>query len=234
MTSTMDQITEALAAGVKGAAMGAAGGPIGAGVGALIAIASDLVPNAVFGLETKPALAAAAQAITGVSGETAQATALAKDPAASEQFRLQCLQIAADQQKADRQSQLDMMAAALEQQKVAIADTANARQMGVSYAQAGSKMQWAQPVVSVLVVVGFFVALAGMLVFRTAIDPVVANIIGILVGVLAGSFSQVTNFWLGSSSGSQRKTELLATSVPSTVLPAPAALVPAADVQAAP
>jgi hypothetical protein len=221
----------------KGAAGGAAGGPIGMAIGGLIAIVSDIAPGALSSLLGEGAqakLASAAAAITGVSGETAQVVALAKDPAATEAFRLQALSIAAEQQKADQKAQLAFMAAALERQKVEIADTANARQMGVSYAQAGSKMQWAQPVVSVLVVFGFFLALGGMLFYRGTIDPIVATIINVLVGVLAGNFSQVCNFWLGSSSGSARKTELLATSVPSSVIPAPAALVPAADVEPMP
>lgn len=212
----------------KGAAGGMIGGPVGMIIGGLSAVASDLVP-AIFGAETQPALAAAAQAITGLSGEPAQVTALAKDPAATEAFRLECLRIAADQQKADRQAQLDVMAATLEQHKVDIADTANARAMGVSYAKAGSKMQWAQPVVSVLVVVGFFVALVGVLLYRSGIDPVVGTIINVLIGVLASNFTQVCNFWLGSSSGSAEKTKLLANSVPVTMLPNPATIVPSAD-----
>lgn len=224
--TTMDQIAAALAAGAKGAATGAIGGPIGMGVGALIGFASDLVPT-IFGQETKPALAAAAQAITGLTGEDAQVTALAKDPAASEQFRLQALQIAADQQKADRQTQLDMMQAALAQQQAAYADTANARQQMTQLAQVGSKMAWASPVVSIIVTVGFFSCLMVMVFARTSVDPAVLTVINVLVGTLAAGFMQTINFWLGSSAGSQRKSELLAGSVPSSMLPNPAVVVPA-------
>ena len=226
---TQDQITTALGDSAKAAMAGMAGGPIGAAVGGLMALASDLVP-AVFGPDTIPALASAAAAITSQSTEAAQVAVLTKDPAATEAFRLQALQIAADQQKQRDAISLQIQQMLMDQQKADQADTANARQMGVQYAQANSKMQWAQPIVSVLIVVGFFVALVGMLLYRSNIDPVVGTIINVLVGVLASNFTQVCNFWLGSSSGSAEKTRLLASSIPASMMPSPAAVVPAADV----
>lgn len=204
-----DALGGALAGGAKGAAAGMALGPIGAGVGGLIGIASALVP-AIFGVDSKPALQAAAAAITGQAGEDAQATALANDPAAAEQFRLQALQIADAARKRRDDMQLQMLQTVVAQQQAQLADVANARQQTVQLAQSGSKLAWAAPVISVVVAVGFFLAIVMLATVHGEVDPGRAAMINILVGALAAGFTSVTSYWLGSSAGSARKTELLA------------------------
>ena len=143
--------------------------------------------------------------------------------------RLQALQIATDQQKQRDATSLQIQQMLMDQQK---ADEPERQTLGRWASNmprptakcSGRSRSW------VLIVVGFFVALVGMLLYRSNIDPVVGTIINVLVGVLASNFTQVCNFWLGSSSGSAEKTRLLASSIPASMMPSPAAVVPAADV----
>lgn len=51
----------------------------------------------------------------------------------------------------------------------------------------------------------------------------------VLLGGLALGFGQVLNYWLGSSAGSASKDSRLANMIPASLLPKPAAIVPAAD-----
>lgn len=231
-TPTGDQVTAALGDGAKAAMAGMVGGPIGALAGGLLALASDLVP-AIFGSDSKPALSGAAAAITGQSTEAAQVTALAKDPAATESFRIEALRIASDAQKQRDATAIQIQQMLMEQTKADQADTANARQMTAALAGTGSKIQWAQPVVSVCVTVGFFVSIGFVTFMPSNASPDVTTILNMLFGVLAAAFTQVVQFWLGSSHGSAVKTQLLANSVPASLLPSPAAVVPASDVQPA-
>lgn len=66
--------------------------------------------------------------------------------------------------------------------------------------------------VSLLVIVAFFGCIAAL--FITALrdkdfPPGVKETLLVLVGVLAGSFKDVVGYWIGSSHGSDRKTELM-------------------------
>jgi hypothetical protein len=171
------------------------------------------VPH-VFGDDAKPALAAVAQAITGTTDEARQVEVLSSDPTAIAQFKTQALQIAADREQAQLNAQSDDLAARL-------GDLANARQQTVQLAQAGSKMQWAAPVVSVVIAIGFFATLVTLTYYGKPLDPFVANIINMLVGALILGFGQVCNYWLGSSAGSARKDDQLANSVPAHALDRP-------------
>ena len=67
--------------------------------------------------------------------------------------------------------------------------------------------------VSVLICGAFFScigALFAMSYYKLSLEPGVKEVLLILVGVLAGSFKDVTGYWLGSSASSARKTELAA------------------------
>jgi hypothetical protein len=63
---------------------------------------------------------------------------------------------------------------------------------------------------STFITVGFFSILITMLVWEyKPTEPLL-----IMLGALGAAFGAVVNFWLGSSSGSQRKSEMLANSAP--------------------
>lgn len=224
---TILQGAEAAAiAGVKGAAAGIALGPIGAGVGGLIGIASSLL-SVVLPEAAKPMLQAAAAAITGQVTEDAQAAAIVISPDMAQKFHVEALKIA---QSIDEQKELTRRAeiqAAVKDFQTATADTANARATSAQYAQMGSKLQWVAPVVSIVATVGFFFAFAVLILTHGEMDANRTAMINILIGGLGTGYTTVLAFWLGSSAGSARKTEMQYNSVPAHLLPVP--LVPAED-----
>jgi hypothetical protein len=72
---------------------------------------------------------------------------------------------------------------------------------------------WAKAIVSVLVILAFFgiiASLIGLTIRDKDFPPGVKETLLVLVGVVAGSFKDVVGYWLGSSHGSERKTELMA------------------------
>ena len=213
---------DALTGMAKGAAAGSVVPGLGTIGGGLIGLATALVPH-VFGTDSAPLLHAAAALVTGKTAEADQLAEMAGNPAATENFRLEALKIAQDERASERAADQARMDARF-------ADVADARQQTVSLTTAGSKIAWAAPVVSLVVSVGFFSAF-GLLALRGQIaDAGVSAMVNMMVGGLVAGFTQVLGFWLGSSAGSARKTELMQGSVPSALLPRPAALVPVADV----
>ena len=155
----------------------------------LIKYAPDLVGLA-FGGHAEAVVGKVAKAATAVFGTDdagaveAQASA---DPAKAEAFANK-LQAETDSLKAE------------------LADVENARATTVALAQAGSSIAWGAPVVSLAVTLGFIAILATMTLHALP-DSAVVNV---LVGTLATAFGSVVNYWLGSSAGSQVKTQHLA------------------------
>ena len=213
MSGWMGAIEDGLAGAAKGAAAGSIVPGFGSAAGGLIGLATALVPH-VFGADAKPALRAAAEVVTGQAAEADQVAAIAGDPALAEQFRVQALQIAADRERAWQDSLM--------------ADRADARATTVDLAGKGSAIAWGAPVVSVVVMLSFGV-LAGVVLFHQVPEGSQA-LANVLLGALAGMATTVVSFWMGSSAGSAAKSEMLANSVPASLLPHPATIVPSADV----
>lgn len=72
---------------------------------------------------------------------------------------------------------------------------------------------WVGPVISGTVLIGFFIMLYFLLhVSDAAFSSVkeIQNVLFTLLGALGAAFTQVVNYWLGSSKGSSDKTNLLA------------------------
>jgi hypothetical protein len=95
-----------------------------------------------------------------------------------------------------------------------IAGTAVLGATAVLQAPAGSEPNWAKPAVSILTLVVFVVLVAAA--YWTGDKTSLA----ILSGVGAGMAQQVAGYYLGSSSGSARKTALLAAAPAIPGLPA--------------
>lgn len=222
--SIADDALAALSSGAKGAAAGMVLGPIGAGVGGAVGIASALLPGVAHLFSSDPDTVAkvtsAVQAVTGTADPAEQEVA-AQDPSIAADLRVQLAQIAADRQAAQDQAQLDAL-------KATLADVQNARLQALQLTQAGSKQAWGVSVVSVVVLLTFAV-LSCLLLFRAVPEPSTGPL-QILLGNLGTMAAGVVAFWIGSSAGSARKTEMLSQSVPAALLPQPAAVVPAADV----
>lgn len=106
----------------------------------------------------------------------------------------------------------------LEEVRLAIQDVQNARMQTIELAKQGSAISWGAPVISVIVVTGFF-AVMGLL-FLRPIDllPQQASLLTVLFGALIPAFGTVVQYWLGSSAGSKRSGDAVR-AIAETVLP---------------
>jgi hypothetical protein len=86
-------------------------------------------------------------------------------------------------------------------EEIAAADRASARQMQMS------TRSWVPALLSVATVSGFFILLGGAASGHFTLTG--SDVMMLLLGVLARETASVYQFWLGSSSGSQHKTDML-------------------------
>jgi hypothetical protein len=176
-------------------------------MGALIPLVVSLAPELakwLFGDKSAPAVATATQIVQTVTGtadpEVAQA-ALARDPQLAGQLRVQLAQLAAQQDQAARQAELDELTARFK-------DTADARAQTLGLAARGSAIAYGAPVISIIVLITFGVV---MWVALTKVMPGGSEtILNMLLGTLAAMSTSVVSYWVGSSAGSARKDEHLA------------------------
>lgn len=157
----------------------------------LIPIAAAVLPaliEALAGPRAGQVAEAVGRATTAVLGtDDPQAAALAvSDPVKAAELRARLAEIAIEDKRAD------------------LADVANARAQTIALAQSGSGIAWAAPVISTVIVSGFFACVALLFVVERTWDERTANLLNVLFGALIPGFAQVCNYWLGSSAGSKR------------------------------
>jgi hypothetical protein len=97
---------------------------------------------------------------------------------------------------------------ALDELKTRLADTSSARDMATALANAHSGLAYGGVVVSVVIVAAFGWTTYSVL--TTHLSATDGQFGSILVGTLAAMATQVANYWLGSSVGSNAKNALLA------------------------
>ncbi|WP_299965215.1 glycosyl hydrolase 108 family protein [uncultured Roseobacter sp.] len=93
-----------------------------------------------------------------------------------------------------------------------LTDVRDARRGFEELAASGSRFAWAPPVISTIIVLGFF-SILGILLLQDipALDldteqgERLFQIINIVIGALTAAFATVISFWLGSSQGSKQK-----------------------------
>jgi len=133
-----------------------------------------------------------------------------------------------DPQKAQAQIQMNPQLAEafveqakiqLEEVRLAIADVQSARLQTLELAKQGSAISWGAPVVSVIVVVGFFVVMGLLFVQPVDLPPSQAQLLNVLFGALIPAFGTVVQYWLGSSAGSKRSGDAVR-AIAEAVLPA--------------
>lgn len=129
------------------------------------------------------------KSITGTTDPQA-AEIILNDPQKSVDARIALAKIAAEQQAAEQQAKLDTLRAEL-------SDVASARSQTVALAQADSKIAWAAPIISVVIVVGFFGAPALYAWALREPDQ-------IWLGALIAGFGAVVQFWIGASRSGQQ------------------------------
>jgi len=163
---------------------GALGGPLGGMIGNAL---GDVVANA---LGVSPTPEVVNNAINNMPADqlgpklaAAEAEAQAKWPALAEIAKA-------------------YYAADTEMVKAGTADNANARQEMRDLQQTGSALGYSAAVMSILVTFGF-IAILALYIYQPPAAS--SEVISLLVGTLAGAFTQVVSFWLGSSSSSRAK-----------------------------
>lgn len=158
------------------------------------------------GEKTATAVVAAVQAATGTADEAMSAQVLAANPAAAADLRVRLAEIAAEREKASRDADAAGLAAQL-------ADVASARAQTVALANVHSSVQWAAPIVSVVVLATFGAVM--FLALTRSLPAGSETLLNMLLGSLAAMTTSVVSYWVGSSAGSASKTEMLYRSTPS-------------------
>lgn len=180
-------------------------------MGALIPLALTIAPEIgkwLFGSsgeKTATAVAQVVRSVTGTPDATAAQSVLARDPKLAVQLRVELAKIAA---QAEAEAQADQLAT-LKQQ---LADVADARAQTLGLAKLGSRIAWAPVVISVVVLVTFGVVMWAAL--TRALPTGSETILNMLLGTLAAMATSVVSYWVGSSRGSDRKTDMLYRSTP--------------------
>lgn len=168
----------------------------------LIPLALSLVPDlarAIAGDTAGKVAEAAASAIAAVTGTDDPSEArnrLDGDPALAAQVRIRLAEIAAEQARAERQADL-------EEQRAMLADVQSARAQTVALAQAGSAVQWAPVIVSIVVLAAF--AGMGWAILGKAVPTENKEAALLMLGNLSSFAGMAVAYWLGSSAGSARK-----------------------------
>jgi len=85
-----------------------------------------------------------------------------------------------------------------------LADTASARAQTADLARSGSVIAWGAPLVSILVIGGYFLCIWLLFVRGDDLPDNLAQLVSIMFGALQLGFGQVINYWLGSSAGSKK------------------------------
>lgn len=183
----------------------------------LIGIAASILPDIIklIAGDTTGGLAdAIAKAVASAAGTSVPADAKAKldaDPAAETALQQKLAELAIEATKTQNAEVDKQRQDQLSQSMQADANTEAARQSLDSMAAIRSSIALTAPIISYLVIGGFFVFLFLLvwLFWLPATDKIpnqtITSIINIVVGALTAAFATVVNFWLGSSAGSRNK-----------------------------
>jgi len=99
-----------------------------------------------------------------------------------------------------------MMESGIKREQLAVDNTKSAREMQIA------TKSWVPAAISLTVVFGYFAILVGLMFGVLHVTDNQSLLI--LIGALSTAFGGVLNFWLGSSHGSQAKSEMLMQSQP--------------------
>ncbi len=181
---------------IGGALGGPLGGMIGGGLGDVLANALGVAPTPE---AVNTAIAATPADQLGPKLAAAEAEAQAKWPAITEIAKA-------------------YYAADTEMVKAGTADNANAREQMRELQQTGSALGYSAAIMSILVTFGF-IAILALYIYQPPTAS--SEVISLLVGTLAGAFTQVVSFWLGSSSSSRAKDATIGMAVAGPPQPKP-------------
>lgn len=127
-----------------------------------------------------------AKTVTGKGAPDEAMAALQADPALAIQFKTAVMANNSDLEKAY------------------LADTQNARQQTIDLAKAGSSIAWGAPLISALIVGGYFLCIFMLFAKGEDMPLNLFQLVNVMFGGLSIAFGQVCNYWLGSSAGSKK------------------------------
>lgn len=153
------------------------------GVPALVGMAASELGKA-FGKDVKPTADAIAQAISGATPEQMLALKVA-----DQDFQSKMQQLGFDHIQT--------------LEKVAADDRGSARAMHTA------NKDMIVPVLATIITMSFFGSIYFLLTMTVSIQQEMRDVAMILLGTLAASFTQVLNFYFGTSAGSKDKTDII-------------------------
>ncbi len=104
--------------------------------------------------------------------------------------------------QADNDFKLKLREMDINEEEVFAADRASAREL--------AKVDMGpHKILSLLFIGGYFIIMAAFFVGKVDVDPTLKEPFLILIGVITANVPSIMQFWFGTSSGSQRKTDLL-------------------------
>jgi len=182
------------------------------------------------GADATTKVAAVVQSVVGAvadlsapGGAAAAVAHIQANPQAAQDLAAKLADLQLQMQKEQDDAAEAVRQDALDELKVRLADTGSARDMATALAQAHSGLAYGGVVVSIVIVAAFGWTTYSVLTSHLSASD--GQFGSILVGTLAAMATQVANYWLGSSQGSNAKNALLAsaqnnlaTSVPSSML----------------
>jgi hypothetical protein len=182
------------------------------------------------GADATAKVAAVVQTVVGTAadlsapgGVAAAVAHIQANPQASSDLAAKLADLQLQMQKEQDDAAQAQRQDALDELKTRLADTGSARDMATELAKAHSGLAYGSVVVSIVIVAAFGATTFAVL--TTHLSASDGQFGSILVGTLAAMATQVANYWLGSSQGSNAKNALLAnaqnnlaTSVPANLM----------------
>lgn len=104
-----------------------------------------------------------------------------------------------------KQLESDKAASFVDELNARLRDVQDARATNLNLVREGSSIAWGSPVVSILVVALFAISLMVFLTKPIQFSEAQSALLNITIGTLTAAFTQVVNYWLGSSHGSASK-----------------------------
>lgn len=188
------------------------------------------------GEEVTKDVAIAVQTVTGADTSTAEGVAAARaaldgKPELVFQLQQRLAEIAAEREAEANREADARRRDELEELAKRLTDVAGARQQTITLASSGSPLAWGSAVLSAIILIGFTTLL--YLVINQQTDLKNQALVNILFGTLAAMATQVANYWLGSSSGSAHKNDILREQSNQLAAAAPGPILPPAAVAVA-
>jgi hypothetical protein len=186
------------------------------------------------GADATTKVAAVVQTVVGTvadlsapGGVAAAVAHIQANPQASSDLAAKLADLQLQMQKGQDEAAEALRQDALDELKARLADTGSARDMATELAKAHSGLAYGGVIVSIVIVAAFGATTYAVL--TSHLSATDGQFGSVLVGTLAAMATQVANYWLGSSQGSNAKNTLLANAQNNLAASVPASLMKSAS-----